>query len=72
MSTYLRMRELASVAPAAGKEGRKGRLPVSQATIWRWTKNGQFPKPVKLSNGVTAWPTEVVARWEAEHAEAVA
>lgn len=30
-------------------------LPVSRSTLWRWVKHGQFPKPVKISQGVTVW-----------------
>lgn len=30
-------------------------VPFSSATLWRKCKAGQFPKPVKLSAGVTAW-----------------
>ncbi|WP_150298864.1 helix-turn-helix transcriptional regulator [Pseudomonas profundi] len=28
---------------------------VSRATIWRWTKAGNLPEPVKLSPGTTRW-----------------
>lgn len=49
-----RMRELASI------RGRKGLLPVSPATIWRWVKAGYFPAPFKLSEGVTCWDAVVV------------
>lgn len=30
-------------------------VPFSSATLWRRCKAGQFPKPVKLSERVTAW-----------------
>jgi len=30
-------------------------VPFSSATLWRKCKSGQFPKPVKLSERVTAW-----------------
>lgn len=30
-------------------------VPFSSATLWRKCKTGQFPKPVKLSERVTAW-----------------
>jgi prophage regulatory protein len=30
-------------------------LPFSAATLWRKVAAGTFPKPVKLSNRVTAW-----------------
>ena len=30
-------------------------VPFSSATLWRKCKAGNFPKPVKLSERVTAW-----------------
>lgn len=30
-------------------------VPFSSATLWRRCKEGLFPKPVKLSERVTAW-----------------
>jgi predicted DNA-binding transcriptional regulator AlpA len=30
-------------------------LPVSPATIWRWVRDGKFPKPLKLGPSVTGW-----------------
>ena len=60
--TFIRARELWS------RPGRPGRLPVSQATGWRWVQSGRFPKPVELSPGITAWPIEAVEAWE--HAKA--
>ena len=54
---YVRIRELAS-AP-----GRDGMLPVAPATLWRWVKRGEFPQPVRLSGGVTAWSVESVEQW---------
>jgi prophage regulatory protein len=40
-----------------------GILPVSSATLWRMVKDGRFPKPVKLSAGVTAWRAADVQQW---------
>jgi prophage regulatory protein len=31
------------------------RYRVSTDTIWRWSRNGGFPKPCKLSAGSTRW-----------------
>ncbi|MES2151467.1 MAG: AlpA family phage regulatory protein [Pseudomonadota bacterium] len=45
----IRISELAST-PA-----KPGRLPVSPATVWRWVREGRFPKPFKLSDRVTVW-----------------
>lgn len=55
---YFRIRELASVP------GRAGLFPVAPATIWRWVKLGTFPAPVRLSEGVTAWPAEAVEAFQ--------
>ena len=30
-------------------------VPFSPATLWRKCAKGQFPKPIKLSDRVTAW-----------------
>lgn len=39
---------------------------VSRGTIWRWTKEGRFPKPVKLGPGCTRWLLADVEKWEQE------
>lgn len=36
----------------------------SPATIWRKSKNGTFPKPYKLSSGITAWKNSDLNEWE--------
>jgi len=40
------------------------RYDTSTKSIWRWTKQGTFPKPYKLSAGVTAWKNSDLADWE--------
>ena len=30
-------------------------LPYSATTIWRKCRQGEFPKPIKVSPGITAW-----------------
>lgn len=35
-------------------------LGIATVTVWRWTANGKLPKPVKLSERVTAWRAEDV------------
>lgn len=42
------------------------RVPVAKSTIWLWVNDGKFPRPVKLSERVTAWPVSSIERWEAE------
>lgn len=38
-------------------------LPVSASTLWRYVKAGKFPKPIKLSERVTAWRSEDIRTW---------
>jgi prophage regulatory protein len=38
-------------------------LPFSAPTLWRKVKDGTFPKPVKLSNRVTAWRVGDIRNW---------
>ena len=30
-------------------------LPYSATTIWRKCRSGEFPTPIKMSSGITAW-----------------
>jgi predicted DNA-binding transcriptional regulator AlpA len=39
---------------------------MSAATVWRKCKEGTFPKPYKLSRGVTAWKTSDLDEWESD------
>lgn len=50
----IRLSELATTANKSGK------LPVSPATIWRWVREGKFPKPFKLGESVTVWDASEV------------
>lgn len=43
-------------------------VPFSPATLWRKVKNGTFPKPVKLSERVTAWPVDAIREYLADPA----
>lgn len=48
-------------------------VPFSSATLWRKCKASEFPKPVKLSERVTAWEVGAVRAWlEAQAAKAAA
>lgn len=38
-------------------------VPFSKSTLWRRVKAGEFPAPVKLSTGITAWKAEEVRSW---------
>lgn len=35
-------------------------LPIGRSTWWAGVKSGRYPKPVKLSAGITVWPVEVI------------
>lgn len=45
-------------------------LPFSAPTLWRRVKDGKFPKPVKLSDRVTAWRVRDVRAWLANRTSA--
>jgi len=45
------------IADLATTPNKTGMLPVSPATIWRWVRDGKFPKPLKLGPSVTGWHT---------------
>ena len=38
-------------------------VPFSSATLWRKCKTGDFPRPVKLSERVSAWQLGEVRAW---------
>lgn len=38
-------------------------LGVSRATLYRWIKGGDFPRPKAVSTRVTGWPEHEVAAW---------
>ena len=41
-------------------------LNVSPSTIYRWSKNGQIPKPVSLGPNTTVWFRDEIEKWVAE------
>lgn len=51
----------------SGRYIRRFRLPdilgVSMPTVDRWVKNGILPRPVKLSDNVTAFDAQEINRW---------
>lgn len=54
MSTQIQQRVI-RIADLATTKNKPGKLPVSPATIWRWVREGKFPKPFKLGESVTCW-----------------
>ncbi|MCL3882995.1 helix-turn-helix domain-containing protein [Marivita sp. GX14005] len=41
------------------------RYNVSKDTIWRWRREGDFPKPVKLGGKTSRWRLADIEAWEA-------
>lgn len=56
------------VVEIATTKKRKGMLPVSPATVWRWVREGKFPKPFKLGESVTVWDAAEVEAFIAQRA----
>lgn len=48
------------IADLATTPKKAGILPVSPATIWRWVRDGKFPKPFKLGDSVTGWHADEI------------
>ncbi len=44
-------------------------IPVKKSTWWAGVKSGRFPKPIKLSKGVTVWRVEDIRAYIALWAE---
>jgi len=40
------------------------KYPISPASLWRKVKAGTFPRPIKLSTGITAWRNADLLEWE--------
>jgi len=59
-SAYIRESQLVQ---SPKRPGRPAPLPFSAPTLWRKVKAGTFPKPIKLSERVTAWNVGTVRAW---------
>ncbi len=58
------------IGQLATRPNHSGRLPLSPNSIWRLARLGKFPKPIKLSAGVTAWRLDEIEAWELERSKA--
>lgn len=38
-------------------------LPFGRASLWKFAKSGQFPKPIHVTGGITAWRNKDVILW---------
>lgn len=59
---FYRARDLVGTV-ATRKQGERGIIGFSPALLWRKVKAGEFPPPVKLSEGVSAFPADKVDAW---------
>jgi predicted DNA-binding transcriptional regulator AlpA len=59
-SAYVREAQLVQ---SPNRPGGTAPLPFSAPTLWRKVKAGTFPKPIKLSERVTAWNVGAVRAW---------
>lgn len=64
----IRLSELASTPASKNRPARHGKLPVSPTTVWRWVREGRFPKPFKLGDSVTVWDAAEVDAFIARQA----
>ena len=46
-----------------------GIVPWSAASLWRKCRSQQFPQPVKISPGITAWRVRDIREWLADPAD---
>lgn len=67
----IRISELATTPATKNKPARNGKLPVSPATVWRWVREGKFPKPFKLGESVTVWHLAEVEAFITQRAEGI-
>ena len=41
-------------------------IKVSRPTLYRWMKNGDFPKPVHMGSNMVRWKASDIEKWLAE------
>lgn len=56
------------ISEVASSKGKKGLVPVSPATVWRWVAEGKFPAPFKLGANTTVWDLDQVEQFLAKRA----
>lgn len=38
-------------------------VPFGRASLWKFAKSGQFPAPISVTGGITAWRNKDVIGW---------
>ena len=66
-SAFIRESQLVQ---SPNRPGTPALLPFSAPTLWRKVRAGTFPKPIKLSERVTAWNVGTVRAWMTAQATA--
>lgn len=56
------------ISEVASTKEKKGLVPVSPATVWRWVSEGKFPAPLKLGANTTVWDLDQVEQFLAQRA----
>lgn len=46
------------------------RFGITRECVWKWARDGVFPKPVRLTPGCTRWRLADISEWEAARAAA--
>lgn len=41
-------------------------LPFGRTTLWKWSSDGRFPAPIRLSESMTCWRCEDIHAWLTE------
>jgi prophage regulatory protein len=60
--------KLIRIADIATTTTKHGMLPVSPATIWRWVRDGKFPKPFNIGTRTTVWDYNEIETYIARQA----
>jgi prophage regulatory protein len=42
----------------------KKEVPLSRVTVWRWAREGKFPKPVTLGPNCSGWLRSEIEAWK--------
>ncbi len=55
----------ASSVPYLSAAQVRSRIGASATTLWRWIREGRFPRPKYTPGGRRVWPADAIEAWEA-------